>query len=332
MSLLTITSLSAETPPIGISLDDVGWQAHPEVWLLIAGMIGVSAYVAKVLQPKAVTAGYDPVTRRSKIWFLATVPLLWLASDWPVHDVAEKYLYSVHMAQHMVISMFVPAMLLLAMPRWLFQLILPKDGLAYRWLGKMSRPLVAGLLFNGLTMILHWTLIVQWSFESGPLHFFFHLVIFVSGLLMWMPVVGPVDEWRLPPVGQCLYLFLMSIVPTVPGGWLVFAEGVVYRHYDTAERLWSVDALTDQQAAGLIMKLVGGFFLWAVIAIIFGRWAAKEGVKDQEERRQRAIAARPLASTASTTSTRSVTSNLTFEQVADSFAATEAPKEPDPLG
>lgn len=324
---MTLAAALDEETVTGIGLGDLGWQAHPEVWVLVAGLVAIAIYVVKVLQPKAVAAGYDPVTKKSKIWFLAAAPILWVASDWPVHDVAEEYLYSVHMVQHMVISMFVPAMLLLAMPRWLFQLLLPETSAAYRWLAKASRPLVAGLVFNALTMILHWSTVVQLSFDSGPLHFLFHLMIFGSGMLMWMPVLGPVDAWRLSPIGQCLYLFLMSVVPTVPGGWLVFAEGVVYRHYDTAERLWSVDALTDQQAAGLIMKLVGGFFLWAVIAIIFGRWASAEAAREDQARKRRGanrIATAKLLDEANAQGAKS----LTYEQVAETFARSEPLSEP----
>lgn len=295
-----------------LSLSDVGWQAHPEVWLLVGGVIALAWYVSRVLQPKAIAAGYEPIRRSQKIWFVLAAAGMWAASDWPVHDVAEEYLYSVHMFQHLFLSMLIPALFLLSMPRWLFDLILPEGGRARRWLATGSKPLVAGLGFNAVTTFLHWSQIVQWSFESGTLHFALHLLVFSAGLLMWMPVIGPVAKWRLAPIGQCIYLFMMSIVPTVPGGWLVFAEDVVYRHYDTADRLWGIGVLTDQQAAGAVMKLVGGFFLWAVIVTIFARWATAEAAQDEAERRARSIA---------------TASSLTFEQVNDEFSRTSAPAE-----
>ena len=300
-----------------ISLTDIGWQRHPEVWAMVGGIVVLAWYVARVLQPKAVAAGYPAISRRQRVWFIVGTLGLWAASDWPVHDVAEEYLYFVHMFQHLVISMLAPAAFLLAMPRWLFELLLPAGGRAYRLLATGSKPIVAGLIFNALTILLHWSKLVQLSFESGPAHFGLHLLVFVAGLFMWMPVIGPVDDWRLPPLGQCIYLFMMSIVPTVPGGWLVFAEDVVYRHYDTAARLWGIGALTDQQAAGVVMKLVGGFFLWAVIVTIFGRWAASEAAKDEAARKARR---------------KNATPPLTYEQVAEEFARSSAPSEPSPNG
>jgi len=291
----------------------VPWTAHPEVWLLVIGAVGIGGYAAKVLQPKAVAAGYPPITTPQKIWFLVGIAGIWVASDWPVHDVAEDHLYSVHMLQHLALSMMLPAAFVLATPRWVIELLAPPDSRARELLRKASRPLIAGLTFNALTALLHWSQIVQLSADSAALHFLFHLAIFTSGLLMWMPVLGPITEWRLQPIAQCFYLFAMSIVPTVPGGWLVFAEGVVYRHYDTVDRLWGIDVMSDQQAAGAIMKLFGGFFLWGVIMLIFARWAIAEAEQDR-----RARVARHQRGP----------EDLTYEQVSEAFASSTPPAEP----
>ena len=66
-----------------------------------------------------------------------------------------------------------------------------------------------------------------------------------------------------------------SIITTVPAGWLTFADGVVYSAYDVPARLWGISVTSDQQAAGAIMKLAGGSFLWIIITLRFFQWAAK---------------------------------------------------------
>lgn len=301
-----------------IGLGDVDYVPHPEVWLLLIGALSIGWFASRVLQPKAVLAGYEPITRNQRRWFLAGFVGIWLASDWPVHDVAENYLYSVHMLQHMLLSMLIPAAFVLATPRWLIELVISPDSRTWRWFRTASKPLVAGLVFNGLTMWLHWSRVVQISAESGAVHFAFHLMVFVSGLLMWMPVYGPITEWRLKPLGQCIYLFCMSIVPTIPGGWLVFATGVVYRHYDVPDRLWGIDVLMDQQAAGAIMKLLGGFFLWATILVIFTRWAKLEMNADEIARDDRARVERARIERAKP---------LTYDEVSTAFATHPAPTE-----
>ena len=50
--------------------------------------------------------------------------LLWVASDWPLHDIAEQRLYSAHMFQHMLLTVVIPPVFLLATPEWLARFIL----------------------------------------------------------------------------------------------------------------------------------------------------------------------------------------------------------------
>ena len=100
---------------------------------------------------------------------------------------------------------------------------------------------------------------------------------------MWIPVVSPIPELRLSLPGQMFYLFLMSIIPTIPAAWLTFAEGNVYRHYDDGYLMWGISVQSDQQAAGLIMKLIGGFYLWSIIVFKFYVFA-REHTRNQNIR------------------------------------------------
>jgi putative membrane protein len=262
------------------SADAWRWQAHIEVWVLVLGVLALGLYAAKVVGPKVVPAGKPVITRRQNGFFWSGLILLWLASDWPIHDISEEYLFSVHMVQHLILSLVVPPLFLLATPSWLARLLFPEGGTAYRWLGRLARPLVAGLLFNLVVAVTHIPGVVNASIESGPLHYFVHVVVVTSAFLMWTPVCGPFPEWRMAMPAQMVYLFLMSVLPTIPAAWLTFAEGAVYKGYDISFRLWGVSLASDQQAAGLIMKLVGGFYLWGIIFTIFVRWAKRHAEAD----------------------------------------------------
>ncbi len=280
------------------AIDPWDWRPHPEVWLLLAGIIGLGYYATRVIGPKAVRSGDPVVTLKQKRYFIAGVVLLAVAADWPMHDIAEEYLYSVHMLQHLMITFFIPILFLQATPEWLARLVLGGGDQERTWLGKLAKPLVAGIIFNFLAALTHWNGIVQLSADSGPFHYGIHLVMFSSALLMWLPVVGPLPELRLSPPAQMIYLFLMSIIPTVPAGWLTFADNPVYPAYDTVERLWDISVVADQQAAGAVMKIIGGFFLWGLIAVRFFSWATKERAADMEKR---------------------IVRPLTFEDVSDEF-------------
>lgn len=266
--------------------DPFRFQPHPEVWLLIGAVVVLGVYVAKVIGPKAVPAGEKPLSRSQVFWFVTGVALLWVASDWPVHDVAENNLYTLHMVQHLMLTFMVPPAFWLATPEWLARLVIRDDRRSYEVLKRLASPVVAGLIFNAVTVLTHWPLIVNTSVRLAPFHYSVHVLIVSTAFLMWIPVCGPWKELRLSVPGQMIYLFLMSIIPTIPGAWLSLAGSPVYEVYDHGPRLWGMSVLEDQATAGVFMKLGGGSFLWAVIIVLFFRWAAGQ---ERENRRNRIV-------------------------------------------
>ena len=242
--------------PVAAAVDAWRWQPHPEVWFLILGIVGLSLYVTRVIGPKVVPEGQPVLTRFQKVFLVAGILTLWLASDWPLHDLGEEYLFALHMTQHLLLSYVMPLFFLLATPTWLARLVVPTGSRAYRWLHRFSRPLVAGLVFNAVVVFTHWPTLVNVAVQNGPMHYAVHILVVTTAVLMWMPVLGPFPEWRMSSPAAVGYLFAMSLLPTVPASWLIFAEGSVYNVYDTAFRLWGVSVTSDQQSAGLIMKLV----------------------------------------------------------------------------
>jgi putative membrane protein len=250
------------------------WQPHPEVWLLVGGVILLAIYALRVVGPKVVPAGTPVISRSQLAWLVLGVVLLWFASDWPMHDIAEEYLFSVHMTQHMLLTFAVPPVFLLATPEWLARLVLG-HGRVKRAFYTIARPVPAAVAFNALQLLTHWPGVVNTSVENALVHYVVHAALVSTAFLLWIPVCGPLPELRISYPAQMLYLFVTSIVPTVPAAWLTFAEGSVYSVYDIPQRLGGISVTTDQQAAGLIMKLVGGGFLWLIITIRFFQWASK---------------------------------------------------------
>ena len=77
-----------------------------------------------------------------------------------------------------------------------------------------------------MVVLTHWPVLVNNSVKYGALHYGVHVLVLTASLAMWMPVCGPIKEWRQSLPAQMVYLFLMSVIPTVPGAWLTFAERV----------------------------------------------------------------------------------------------------------
>ena len=261
------------------------FQSSVEVYVLVAFLIGAYVYMVRVIGPGAVRDGKPVVTRRNIVCFTGAMVLLFAASTWPIHQIGEQYLYSAHMLQHMMLSYLMPPLVLLATPAWLLRVLIG-EGRLYRAVRFASRPVIAGVAFNIVVMVTHIPGLVNASTTNGALHYGLHLLVVTSAVLMWMPVVGPFREFHMGYGGKMIYLFLMSVVPTVPAGWLTFAEGAVYSHYgDQPVRVWGLSATHDQQLAGAIMKLAGGMYLWAIVIFMFFARFAKGRREENTYRR-----------------------------------------------
>ena len=209
--------------------------------------------------------------------------VMWGVSDWPVHDLAEGYLYSAHMAQHLLLTLVVAPLLLMGTPGVAGPAPPAPARRCSRSCGAFSRPALALFQANLILVLSHWPAVVEATVLHHPLHFMAHAVLLISAVLMWFPVLSPLPEVpRLKPPVQMLYLFLQTVVPTVPASFLTFGTKPLYPIYETFPRLWDISALNDQLFAGLIMKVGAGSYLWIVIAVIFFRWYAKEESTKQE--------------------------------------------------
>jgi putative membrane protein len=180
-------------------------------------------------------------------------------------------------------------------------------------------------------MVSHVPAVVNHAVASGNgfLHYGLHTVLVLSALLMWTPVCGPFPELRMGPGGTMIYLFAMSVIPTVPAGWLTFANGAVYKAYDHGPRLWGISVTEDQQLAGAIMKVGGSLYLWIIITFLFfRRFMARWEEQNTPRPVRHARPAAPVAAPASEAVEVDDEHVLTYEEVTRAFEA--APPVPEP--
>lgn len=259
------------------------WHPHYDVWLVLAP-IGIGYWLAITrLGAANRVAGRPPATLKQIVSFYTGLAVLWIGADFPLHELSEDYLFSMHMVQHTLFTLVAPPFLLMGIPTWLFRKILEPS-----WVWKaarvVTRPLFGLLAFNFIIVFTHWPTVVNASVTSEPIHFVVHFVVFFTAFFMWWVVIAPVPELaRLPEPAKMVYLFLQSVIPTVPASFLTFASTPIYSAYEGVPRLWGVDVVTDLRVSGLIMKLGGGLLLWLAIAILFFRWSAKEERQEHEE-------------------------------------------------
>lgn len=266
------------------------WEPHPDVWLVVGLLAAGYAIALLRVGPLVVTRGQQVATPLQVTCFTGGLVALLVASDWPVHDLGENYLYSVHMVQHLTYSLIAAPLLLLGTPAWLARRLL-----APAWLlgtvRRLSRFFAATLVFNLVVVFIHVPAVVDAALRNGLVHFLLHVLVFVSALIVWMPLASPLPEVpRFAPVLRMVFLFLQAVVPTIPASFLTFGDRPLYRFYEDVPRVWDgMTALDDMQTAGLIMKIAAGVVLWVIIAIVFFRWYAAEELGTTSRRASRAL-------------------------------------------
>jgi putative membrane protein len=253
------------------------FEPHPEVWLLV-GLLGALYAIAIVrVGPRLAPVKTPVVTRLQLVSFSCGLLAVLVASDWPIHDLGENYLFSIHMVQHLTYSIIAAPLLLIGTPTWMARALLRPPWLL-RTVRYLSRFIAATLLFNFVVVVVHTPVVVNAALHNGLIHFGIHALIMISSLIVWMPLLSPLPEVpRLQPLVRMLFLFLQAVVPTIPASFLTFGDHPLYKFYEHVPRLYgSLNPLDDMRIAGLIMKIGAGIALWVVIAIVFFRWYSVE--------------------------------------------------------
>lgn len=250
------------------------FESHIDVYLIAAIWCLVYAIAFIRLAPKL---GRE--TRPSKfqlINHICAIVTFVVGSTWPVHDVSEKSMYFIHMLQHLAFINLMAIFIIFSVPSWLARYIFVRKYL----LGVMRycvRFLPATIIFNLLIILFHWPAFVDATLQSGLIHFLAHFAMVIGFIIVWMVILSPVPEIVRPtPLVQMIFLFLQSIVPTIPASFLTLGNKPLYKIYTQLPKLFGISALDDQRIAGLIMKIGQGLLIWGMIAVIWFSWSNEE--------------------------------------------------------
>src|SRR5262249_38693191 len=153
---------------------------HLDVWLLVVALAAAYAVTVARVGPHHVAPGQAPITKLQAVCFSLGVAAVWLASDWPVHDIAEELNYSMHMVPHLMLSMVAAPLLLLGTPAWMLRAILRPPSALFRTVRFLARFLPALLVFNIVLVLTHWPAIVDASLHNHGFHFLVHALIFTT--------------------------------------------------------------------------------------------------------------------------------------------------------
>ncbi|MEX2226354.1 MAG: cytochrome c oxidase assembly protein [Dehalococcoidia bacterium] len=262
--------------------ESIHWHWHPDIVFLCALLIGGYAFAMGGLRHERSDAMRIRWVQVAS--FMAGVAAIYLVSSWPIHEISESRLASVHMFQHLVYTMVAPPLLIWGTPSWLLRMPL-RNKSVFSVARLITHPLIAFAAFNAIQLVTHMPAAVNLALDGHAFHLFVHVLLVSSASLMWWPVLSPLDELpRLSYPLQMAYLFVQSLIPTVLAAFLTFSTGVFYDAYADAPRMWGLSPIEDQQFAGFVMKVLGSIILWSFIAYAFFRWFEQENKSDRGPR------------------------------------------------
>ena len=92
-----------------------------------------------------------------------------------------------------------------------------------------------------------------------PIHIMEHVTLLVSGVLLWRVLVGSRSDGVASPGFRILLVFATALQSGFLALLLTFAQSPWYSAYATTTAARHLDPLADQQLAGVIMWIPGGF-------------------------------------------------------------------------
>jgi putative membrane protein len=202
------------------------------------------------------------------------------------------YLISAHTIQYLLLSFVVTPLLLLSVPAYTWRRLAgsPRIG---RLLRAAASPLIGLAVYNAIVVLTHVPAISDPLMAQQLGNMAIDLAWFAGGLALWWPIVAPEGVGRLAPPVKMGYLFACTIIPTAPAAFMTFADYPLFSVFELAPRVGGIEAIKDQQTAGIIMKLAADPFIWTAMAVIFFRWSS---AADREEAARRAAISRRPAS------------------------------------
>ena len=262
----------------------MAWEADIEsVVLLIAIQ---SAYLLGVGPLRQRNNWADYVDSRQIATFTLGVIVIFIALASPIHVVSERYLFSVHMLQHVLLTLIAPPLMIRGIPDWLIRPLI-RPNWSFRIARAVTHPIGAFLAFNIVFSIWHVPALYNASLSNHGIHILEHIMMISTALLMWWPLTSNMPE--LPRVSypmQMMYLFGLSVAQIIVFGALTFAGEPIYAFYVNAPRVLTISALTDQQIGAVIMKVGGGVLFLVLLIVTFYRWYGEAERDRQASRKQ----------------------------------------------
>jgi len=219
-------------------------------------------------------------------WLLAGLAVFFLTLASPMDALADGYLFSAHMLQHLLLLLIVPPLILLSLPSG----PIPDGFHTSRWkwvTWLVRRPLAPWFLGVGGMWIWHAPTLCNAAVSNVWIHRLQYVSLLVMGFAFWWPILCSCSGQRLSPLSGIVYLFSACLGCTVLGIIITFSPVEVCSIYlHPLDRLgllpiirdqWGLTPAKDQQLGGLLMWVPACLIYFCAIIGLLARWYGEAG-------------------------------------------------------
>ncbi|TFB23327.1 cytochrome c oxidase assembly factor CtaG [Filobacillus milosensis] len=238
-------------------------------------------------------------TRRQQIYVYSALILFYIVKGSPIYLMSHIVLMA-HMVQMAIFYLVVPILLIKGLPKEWWRKIFNLRGFRHV-LNILTKPLIAIIFFNATFSLYHLPAILDFSKTDNLVHWSITLFILFAAFCMWWPLITPLEEQEyIKPLYKIIYIFANGMLITPACALIIFADTPLYATYSEPDAFMAAMSLCvpadvlqgmnlggpqlflkiplvyDQQAAGIIMKVLQELIYGGVLAHVFYNWYNKE--------------------------------------------------------
>jgi cytochrome c oxidase assembly factor CtaG len=259
------------------------WFADPLVLAPLAVLVAVYVMRFRRARREAGGRGAGPM---QAVAFAAAALALLIALASPLDGLGENYLFSAHMAQHILLGDLAPLLLVLSLSRVIMRPATRRLMRIERALGRFAHPVTGLFLWLFLLYLWHTPALYNAALEHPVVHLLEHVSFFTAGVAVWWPLIQPVPmRRRMTGLWPVAYVGAAKFGLALLGLYLTWSTTVLYDYYEHVPRIWGLSAIEDQNAGGAIMMVEQSLTFVIVLVALFVQMLTRS--EAEQRRRER---------------------------------------------
>lgn len=261
----------------------IHWLADPGVLAPIALLVWVYARRFRAARREEGGRGAGPL---QAVAFTAGVLALLAAVASPLDGLGEDYLFSAHMAQHVLLGDIAPVLLLLSLSRVIMRPATRRLMVVERKIGPFASPWTGLVLWLGLMYLWHVPALYDAALQHPVVHLMEHASFFTAGICVWWPLIQPVPMRRpLRGLQTITYIGCAKFGLAALGLYLTWSSSVLYPYYEGVPRIWGLSPIEDQNAGGAIMMVEQSLTFVIALVVLFSRMLGQSEIEERRKER-----------------------------------------------